>query len=481
MTKDETLAALKAAIAVKGDIPSTSVTMTKIASAINSEACNSHDLLVQAILSDVGLTQKVLRLANSPMYSAFGGAVTTISKAIFILGTETVGHLALGLKLVDNFCQSANSDLALRELSSTVMTSTVARNVAQSIAKTSSEDLAVFALLRGAGRLAVCLYLPSTFTQIEDEVKGNIDKETDATLAAMGATYPEIANWLANEWGLPSSMCGNLTDTEDLTAHAVWAADVCDYSRKFVHAIAVGQSSTELAALSAEFAPKLGTNADSLQSCAQQAFDECENKQARATLTIPRAGTSAAIEANAEDGVRRTSLQKLTAGLTEAQNMERQMHPSQLAGLIAELLWDAFDCSRSLFFLRRPALKRYELMLGYGADTSRHIRRVYFDDAFSPDAFHLAMTSGTPVFLSSTQEASISRRLPAWLRETVGVPRSMFLLPILLEKRSTGLLMLDWGATRSHPPLSPDELRYIDSFRQVLERSFIHGAERRVA
>jgi hypothetical protein len=57
--------------------------------------------MTQTVLSDPVLTQKVLRLANSGMYSAFGQRINTVSKAVLVLGTEAIGHLALGLKLIE--------------------------------------------------------------------------------------------------------------------------------------------------------------------------------------------------------------------------------------------------------------------------------------------------------------------------------------------------------------------------------------------
>ena len=57
--------------------------------------------MTKTVLSDPTLTQCVLRLANSAMYSVFGQNINTVSKAVIVLGTDAIGHLALGLKLVE--------------------------------------------------------------------------------------------------------------------------------------------------------------------------------------------------------------------------------------------------------------------------------------------------------------------------------------------------------------------------------------------
>jgi hypothetical protein len=68
---------------------------------------SANSIMTQTVLSDPVLTQKVLRLANSGMYSAFGQRINTVSKAVLVLGTEAIGHLALGLKLIEELAKSS--------------------------------------------------------------------------------------------------------------------------------------------------------------------------------------------------------------------------------------------------------------------------------------------------------------------------------------------------------------------------------------
>ena len=56
--------------------------------------------VVEHIIEDVALTQKVLRLANSTMYAPFGYGSASVSSALAVLGSEAVLHLVLGADLV---------------------------------------------------------------------------------------------------------------------------------------------------------------------------------------------------------------------------------------------------------------------------------------------------------------------------------------------------------------------------------------------
>ncbi len=96
--KAELLDKLWMRMSERGDFPMLSQALRTTVSAMSDDDLD-FTALVQVVLSDFGLTQKVLRLANSAMYMAFGGNITTVTRALMVLGMDAVGHLVVGLKL----------------------------------------------------------------------------------------------------------------------------------------------------------------------------------------------------------------------------------------------------------------------------------------------------------------------------------------------------------------------------------------------
>jgi len=93
----------------RGDLPGFSKAISAIIAAMRGD--DDRELnMTKTVLQDPALTQKVLRLANSAMYAVFGQNINTVSKAVIVLGTEAIGHLALGLKVIDNLSDNASSD-----------------------------------------------------------------------------------------------------------------------------------------------------------------------------------------------------------------------------------------------------------------------------------------------------------------------------------------------------------------------------------
>ena len=155
MVKAAVLDRLWTRMSERGDFPMLSQSLRSTVSAMSNDDLDFTGL-VQVVLSDFGLTQKVLRLANSAMYMAFGGNITTVTRALMVLGMDAVGHLVVGLKLVDHFHHSAPRRIdAKLELNRTLLSGGVARKLTENTDLRSAEEAVVCTLMRQIGKLLV--------------------------------------------------------------------------------------------------------------------------------------------------------------------------------------------------------------------------------------------------------------------------------------------------------------------------------------
>jgi HD-like signal output (HDOD) protein len=80
--------------------------IARVVQMATSDDQGTHDL-AHYVLSDVALTQRILRLANTVRYrTASGLSVTTVSRAISLLGFDNVRTVALAMLLVDALASS---------------------------------------------------------------------------------------------------------------------------------------------------------------------------------------------------------------------------------------------------------------------------------------------------------------------------------------------------------------------------------------
>ena len=111
----------------KGDFPALSKSVQHLDELMHDEDNNISDI-TSAILNDFTLTQKVIRLANSAMYSGMGGEITTITQAAVVLGLDTIAHIALSIRFIDTLSIAApDSAEAREELAKAILAGDVTR------------------------------------------------------------------------------------------------------------------------------------------------------------------------------------------------------------------------------------------------------------------------------------------------------------------------------------------------------------------
>jgi serine/threonine protein kinase len=93
----------------KSDFPALSDSVARIQRVANSEDDSISDLTSE-ILKDVALTNKLLRLVNSVHYlHASRGTVSTVSRAVSLVGFNAVRNMALSLVLLDHMEDKAHA------------------------------------------------------------------------------------------------------------------------------------------------------------------------------------------------------------------------------------------------------------------------------------------------------------------------------------------------------------------------------------
>lgn len=84
-----------------GNLPPLPRSYARLLGVIDDERCGARELAI-VIGSDIGLTTKLLKLANSALFGV-GRPIATVNEAIPLLGTETIKTLAIVTELVDDY------------------------------------------------------------------------------------------------------------------------------------------------------------------------------------------------------------------------------------------------------------------------------------------------------------------------------------------------------------------------------------------
>lgn len=187
------------------DLPALGSSVSRVVQMTSSDGEAVRNL-AHFILADVALTQKILRISNTVCYrTASGTPVTTISKAIFLLGFDTVKTAALAMLLVDGMA-GKNAKSVRNELSHALCASIIGREIARRSHFKDAEEAAVAALFKNIGRLLVAAFDHDQYEKITKLVESGTHTPAQASLEVLGCSFDLVAETVLREWNIPESI-----------------------------------------------------------------------------------------------------------------------------------------------------------------------------------------------------------------------------------------------------------------------------------
>jgi len=135
------------------EMPIFGLTAERIRALTDSEKSAVAEL-AEAILHDPGMTAKLLRIANSVIFNVSGWQITTVSRAIIMLGFNMVRQIALTVAFVDTLLHGPLRERVLREMARAFHAAAQARWLAIKRHDAQPEEVFIAALLYRFGELA---------------------------------------------------------------------------------------------------------------------------------------------------------------------------------------------------------------------------------------------------------------------------------------------------------------------------------------
>ncbi|WP_175916888.1 MULTISPECIES: HDOD domain-containing protein [Burkholderia] len=477
----------------RGDFPLLSESLRATMAAMKNDDLD-FTALVRVVLSDFALTQKVLRLANSAMYMAFGGNITTVTRALMVLGMDTVGHLVVGLKLVDHFHHSTPRRIdAKLELNRALLSGCVARKLTEHAELRGGEEAVVCTLMRQVGKLLVVCYLDSEWDRIRRRAAELNGDEAAACVDVLGVGFDEIGLEAAASWRLPDVIRAGMADGDG--AHAASAdeddidedrqrpRDACaDDSPERVRWLrAVSRCSTDVAgALAMPAGPQRDAHIAVLAQHYEQELDidagalvEIADRLAREEASDTVMREIVELRANA-DAIARAQPEPeacLEAGLADLRALPSEHVLTPVLALASESLLAGLAFTRTVMFVRRED-GAFAARLGFGPDVDAALDRLCFDERFEPDVFHLAITNSVGIFIEQAQDPKMVKRLPAWYLDALPDTRAFVLLPVRVGTKTVGLLYGDWAGAQPARKITQQEMSVLNELARELGRFF---------
>jgi HD-like signal output (HDOD) protein len=450
----KTLELLWASVRSRGDLPGFSKVVNSIIGAMNGENDDEFNM-TKTVLSDPALTQRVLRLANSAMYSVFGSGINTVSKAVTVLGTESIGHLALGLKLIDGLSNAAPDSPGTRnELEKAVLAGHIGRQVASSANTRDAEEVVVCSMLHSLGRTMVTFYLPQLWAEVGRAIDAGAS-ESDAAQRALGLGLDEIGRVIARQWGFPPVLVNSMThvapkEVDEPIDHEQWLATVSTVSTRCAEIICRDEvaNTAELAQMIGGYTSMLGLEAEQILAAVDSALQMIEDE---AILAAP--GKFAGARRDADKDAEKTrsrgkppeSVQLLKRGVTDLREAMNTANARQLLTIALETVYRGLGFSRAIAFVRNNERHQYMVRLGFGEGMPALLDKLWFPDAYQPDVFHAALANDKMIFVENAHAPAFASKLPRWWKGALFDARSFMVLPLTINRNPMAFIYGDWG------------------------------------
>ncbi|MEO8626909.1 MAG: HDOD domain-containing protein [Betaproteobacteria bacterium] len=414
--------------------------------------------LIHALVGDAFVGQKLLRAANRMVGERGSAPVTTIPRAVVVLGLEQVRAIALNTLQTEHLKNRKQADRVRGELAQTLYATTLARTLASGREGIDADEAAVATMLKRFGRLVAVLYLYEHYEAAlaladEEGISAN-----QAAVRMLGMAFDRFGVKLLARWAMPDRLvqatmpCPIVIRSNSNAPSSLRAiAEFCAEAAQTVQMSDVSSRRRVMEGLLDRFGGVLGLTRRSLKDalvvCDEQA------RESGATLGILGTGTGgdcfdAANVFTLSTSKRHVASIALGAGVTSLERMIQQdVSQEAVFNYAAEVLHRAFSFQRVVICLKDSTSGIFSMQLCVGRPPQLGGSKFVFNEIGARDLVSAAVIQNADVYIRDAREPALQASLPEWLRESCPDAQSFLLLPLGIGEPSIGLIYADHRGT----------------------------------
>lgn len=188
-----------------GDLPTLPSVASRITQEMKNEALTAK-MLGAIIEGDTALAAKVLRLANSAFYG-LQKQVTSLDKAVMVLGFNTVKNLALSVSIHALFKGRPDSPIDVDGLwHHSLGCAVAAKVIIEKVDKKLNDDAFLFGILHDIGKIVFINARPQDYEKILLLMREKGLPQSEAEMEVMEFTHQRAGSLLLDSWKFPDSI-----------------------------------------------------------------------------------------------------------------------------------------------------------------------------------------------------------------------------------------------------------------------------------
>jgi HD-like signal output (HDOD) protein len=474
---------------------------------LNSKASPTSDSsaneLAALILRDYSLTSRLLKVANSAVYGQFSGTISTVSRAVVVLGFEQVRSTAAGLIFFEHLQDKSKSHYIKEAVLSAFLSGILARDLAKILHIDGWETFYIGAMFHNFGRLLTMFYFPQEFDLHLQLITEQALAEDAAVRKALGISFADLGIAVAKSWGLPEQMVNSMQPptAEDLKqkGHKInhqqtlphFANELCDLTLN----LAPDQRDVPLAELLEKYATLYPVRKNEIVNMMDAAikemqkfsnvlrFDRNDLKHLDQRSFNAQVEQPAVVEAPPMANLHRFAIadpdqaplrlttaeerkRHLQAGLQEVTNvMLEDFNLDEILSMILETIYRGIGFNRALIFFKDPRSENMQARYGLGPNVAKIVGKFSFPlnaEAGASDLFNMALNDNKDLYIGNISDIDVRDYKPAWFSGAIFSP-SMVIYPIIINQKRIGLIYGGHDEAGEH--LDREQLNAIKTLR----------------
>lgn len=484
----------------KSDFPALSESL----SAINriSPEKESIDTLSNLILKDYALTFKMLKVVNTVLYRPYGGGtIGTISRAVAIMGFNSVRNIALTLILFEHLQNKSHAAQLKDEFLRTLFAAILARNIAARRGMKNSEEVFVCTLFYNLGRLLSMFYFPDEAVAVTNLMaQKGLDEDT-ASAQVLGISYEEMGIGVVKVWEFPEQISGSMrrlasdivlpprTPLDRLRIVAGFASELC----YCIAATPVDHKHKTIKQLVARFGEQMPIDEKYLHEALEESLEEIAQysttiqvsfqqsqlgKQLLAWIgrtgkkdadTAPQDDITLNLLTPTLDGTEKTPKSGdaqaiLATGIQDISNsLVDNLPVNDILRMILEIMYRSMGFEHVLLCILDNKQDIMQGRFGFGTNVDRLAASFRFGLDDPDNIFSAALSNDADILISDINDPKIRPHIPEWYHKAIA-SQTFMLLPISLQDTPMALIFAD-KKQAGEINISENELNQIRTLR----------------
>lgn len=187
------------------ELPALKSGIMKILQTINEDDADITSI-ARSIHGDIGLTARILRVANSSYYG-FSNQIASVKEACVLLGKHTVRNLALSSAVISHLEPSCETALYCQAIWQHGLGTAAVGLVLAEQCESVEGDTFTSGLLHDLGQIVLAVHFPEHLAAVLQYQDDHHCLIQEAEVAVLGIDHCVLGEALAKQWNFPSHIC----------------------------------------------------------------------------------------------------------------------------------------------------------------------------------------------------------------------------------------------------------------------------------